>query len=166
MGHVLAENRNGLILTITTTEASGTAERTATLEMLDDLKTRHDRVPATLGGDKGYDDGEFFEKLEIRKIEPHIPLVKDPVDPKKVKDEKRLPGIRARRRMKRRMRSTRYQLSQRCRKKVEECFGWLKSVAGMGRSRVVGRWKLQQLLEVAAAAFNLVRMRRLAPAIG
>jgi hypothetical protein len=48
---------------------------------------------------------------------------------------------------------------------VEECFGWLKGVAGLGRSRVVGRWKLRQLLEVGAAAFNLVRMRKLAPAV-
>ena len=166
LGHVLAENRNGLIATIVATEASGTAERTATLDMLDDLKSTHGRVPATLGGDKGYDDGEFFGKLEGRKIEPHIPLVKMPADPKTVADKKRVPGIRARRRMKRRMGTKAYELSQRCRKKVEECFGWLKSVAGMGRSRVVGRWKLQQLLEVSAAAFNLVRMRRLAPVAG
>jgi transposase len=166
MGHVLAENRNGLIVTVTATEANGTAERTATLDMLDDLKTTHDRKPKTLGGDKGFDDGDFFETLERRKIELHVPLVKDPVDPKTVKDKKRLPGIRARRRMKRRMLTKAYQLSQRCRKKVEECFGWLKSVAGMGRSRVVGRWKLRQLLEVSAAAFNLVRMRRLAPVAG
>ena len=166
MGHVIAEYRNGLIVTIAATEANGTAERTATQEMLDDLKSRHGRVPKTMGGDKGYDDGEFFQMLEGRKIEPHVPLVKDPVDPKTVKSKKRLPGIRARRRMKRRMKTKAYQLSQRCRKKVEECFGWLKSVAGMGRSRVVGRWKLRQLLEVSAAAFNLVRMRRLVPAIG
>jgi transposase len=163
MGHVLAENRNGLIVTIAATEANGTAERTATLDMLDDLQATHGRVPATLGGDKGYDDGDFFQKLERRQIEPHIPLVKDPVDPKTVKHTKRLPGVRARYRMKRRRDTERYRLSQRCRKKVEECFGWLKSVAGMGRSRVVGRWKLRQLLEVSAAAFNLVRMRRLAP---
>jgi Transposase DDE domain len=91
--------------------------------------------------------------------------VKDPVDPKTVTDRKRLPGIRARRRMKRRMRTKAYQLSQRCRKKVEECFGWLKTVAGLDRCRTVGRWKLQQLLELGAAAFNLVRMRQLAPAI-
>jgi len=166
MGQVLAENRNGLIVTIVATEANGTAERTATLDMLDDLKATHGWVPATLGGDKGYDDGEFFRTLEGRKIEPHVPLVKMPVDPKTVKQKKRLPGIRARRRMKRRMKTMAYRLSQRCRKKVEECFGWLKSVAGMDRSRVVGRWKLRQLLEVSAAAFNLVRLRRLAPAIG
>jgi hypothetical protein len=166
MGQVLAENRNGLIVTIVATEANGTAERTATVDMLDDLKATHGRVPATLGGDKGYDDGVFFQMLEDRKIEPHVPLVKMPVDPKTVTDKKRLPGIRARRRMRRRMKTKAYQLSQRCRKKVEECFGWLKSVAGMGRSRVVGRWKLQQLLEVSAAAFNLVRLRRLAPVVG
>lgn len=162
-GHVLAENRNGLIITITATEASGTAEREATIAMLDNLKVTHECQPKTLGGDKGYDDGEFFRTLEGRKIEPHIPLVKTPVDPKTVHSKKRLPGVRARRRMLRRTKTKAYQLSQRCRKKVEECFGWLKSVAGMGRSRVVGRWKLRQLLEVSAAAFNLVRMRRLAP---
>ena len=165
-GHVLTENRNGLILAITATEANGTAEREATLAMLDDLKASHNRVPKTLGGDKGYDDGDFFGALEGRKIEPHIPLVKDPVEPKAAKHKKRLPGVRARRRMKRRMKTEAYRLSQRCRKKVEECFGWLKSVAGMGRSRVVGRWKLRQLLEVSAAAFNLVRLRRLAPVAG
>jgi transposase len=165
MGQVLAENRNGLILTIAATAASGTAERTATLDMLDDLKATHDRAPTTLGGDKGYDDGHFFETLERRHIEPHVPLVKAPADPKTVKHQKRLPGLRARRRMNRRMGTAAYRLSQRCRKKVEECFGWLKSVAGMSRSRVVGRWKLRQLLEVSAAAFNLVRMRRLAPAM-
>lgn len=163
MGHVLSENRNGLIITVTTTEANGEAERSATLEMLDDLKDIHNRAPATLGADKGYDDGEFYQSLENREIEPHIPLVKEPADPKAVSCKKRLPGIRARRRMKRRMKTEAYRLSQRCRRKIEECFGWLKGVAGMDRSRVVGRWKLQQLLEVSAAAFNLVRMRRLAP---
>lgn len=166
MGHALAENRHGLIVTVTATEASGTAERKATLEMLDDLKGAHGRVPRTLGGDKGYDDGDFFQELENRQIEPHIPLVTEPADPKTVAHKARLPGIRARRRMKRRMRTTAYRLSQRCRKRVEECFGWMKLVAGMGRSRMVGRWKLRQMLEVSAAAFNLVRMRRLAPETG
>jgi transposase len=166
MGHVLTENRHGLIVTVATTEASGTAEREATLRMLDDLQTNHGRVPRTLGGDKGYDDGDFFQSLEDRNIEPHIPLVTEPADPKTVTHQARLPGIRARRRMKRRMRTTAYQLSQRCRKKVEECFGWMKSVGGIRRSRVVGRWKLHQLLEISAAAFNLVRMRRLAPEPG
>lgn len=164
MGHVLSENRNGLILSVTSTEANGTAERTATLEMLDDLQHRHERVPKTLGADKGYDDGEFFITLEGRKIEPHIPLVKEPCDPKSETHRDRLPGIRARHRMKKRMQEEGYQLSQRCRKKVEECFGWLKTVARLDRCRTVGRWKHNQLLELGAAAFNLVRMRKLAPA--
>lgn len=158
-----ATNRNGLILTIAATEASGTAERTATLEMLDDLQATHDRQPATLGADKGFDDGEFFQKLEARKIEPHIPLVKEPRDPKAVPYKKQVPGVKARQRMKRRMGSEGYRLSQKCRKKVEECFGWLKTIAGLDRCRTVGRWKLQQALEIGAAAFNLVRMRKLAP---
>ena len=56
-------------------------------------------------------------------------------------------------------------LSQKCRKKVEECFGWLKTIAGLDRSRTVGRWKLKQALEMGAAAFNLVRLRQLKPAM-
>ena len=66
--------------------------------------------------------------------------------------------------MKARQCSEGYRLSQRCRKKIEEGFGWLKSIARLGRSRVVGRWKLGQLLEVGAAAYNLVRLRTLKPA--
>jgi transposase len=165
MGHVLSENRHGLILGITATEANGTAERTAALDMIDELKQTHGRKPATLGADKGYDSGPFFMDVEGRGIEPHVPLVKDPRDPKTVTDQKQIPGIKARRRMKRRMKEEAYRLSQKCRKKVEECFGWLKTVAGLDRCRTVGRWKLRQLLELGAAAFNLVRLRRLAPAV-
>jgi hypothetical protein len=72
--------------------------------------------------------------------------------------------VEARHRMKARQSTEGYRLSQRCRKKLEEAFGWLKSVAGLGRSRVVGRWKLRQLLEIGAAAYNLVRLRKLVPA--
>ncbi|HEY6563957.1 MAG TPA: transposase, partial [Pirellulaceae bacterium] len=100
---------------------------------------------------------------EGRGIEPHVPLVKTPRDPRTVPWKKHIPGVKARRRMKRRMRQLGYQLSQKCRKKVEECFGWLKTVAGLDRCRTVGRWKLRQCLELGAAAFNLVRLRRLAP---
>ena len=73
------------------------------------------------------------------------------------------PQLEARHRMKERQTGDGYKLSQKCRKKIEEVFGWLKEVAGMGRSRWVGRWKLQQVLKLSAAAFNLVRMRKLAP---
>ena len=164
MGQALNENRNGLIVGIAATEANGTAERTAALEMVDELKTRHGKKPKTLGADKGYDSGEFFSELEKRSIEPHVPLVKEPRDPGDVACKKRRPGVEARRRMKARAGGDGYRLSQKCRKKIEEVFGWLKGVAGAGRSRLVGRWKLQQTLELAAAAYNLVRLRKLAPA--
>jgi transposase len=164
MGHVLSENRNGLILAITATEANGTAEREAAAAMVIDLHDTHGRKPKTVGADKGYDDGQFFLSLEALDIDPHVPIRTTPADPKTVTDKKRRPGIRARRRMVRRMTTKAYKLSQRCRKKVEECFGWLKSVAGLDRCKQVGRWKLRQALEIGAAAFNLVKMIKLAPA--
>lgn len=164
MGHTLSENRHGLIVEITVTEANGTAERAAAMTMLDELKATHAVQPKTLGADKGFDCGEFFQELEERQIEPHVPLVKEPCDPETVVHEKRKPGVAARHRMKVRMASEGYRLSQKCRKKIEEGFGWLKEIAGLGRSRVAGRWKLKQLLEIGAAAYNLVRLRKLAPA--
>ena len=164
MGHTLSENRHGLIVTITVTEASGTAERQAALEMLDEVQTKQKRKVQTLGADKGYDDGGFYQDVEERKIEPHVPLVKEPRDPETVSDKKQVPGIEARQRMKTRMGSEGYRLSQKCRKKIEEGFGWLKSIGGLDRSRVVGRWKLKQLLEIGAAAYNLLRMVKLKPA--
>lgn len=164
MGHALNENRNGLIVGIRATEANGTAERTAALEMVDELKSKHGKTPKTVGADKGYDSGEFLMELEKRSVEPHVPLVKEPRDPKGVKDRKQQAGVEARQRMKARAGGDGYRLSQKCRKKIEEVFGWLKGVAGAGRSRTVGRWKLQQALELGAAAYNLVRLRKLAPA--
>jgi transposase len=164
LGHALGENRNGLILAITVTEANGTAERSAALAMLDDLKATQAVQPKTLGADKGFDSGEFFQDLESRGIEPHVPLVKEPCAVAAVAHLQRRPGVDARHRMKARQSSDGFRLSQKCRKKIEEVFGWLKEIAGLGRSRVVGRWKLQQLLEVGAAAFNLVRLRKLKPA--
>jgi transposase len=163
MGHVLAENRHGLIVNIIASEANGTAERTTTLKMLDDLKTTHGRTPATLGADKAYDDGEFFMQLEGRDIEPHIPLANRVGDPKTERKKKRINNRLARGRMLARMKSEAYFLSQRSRKKVEECFGWLKEIAGLYRSRLARRWKLTQLLQVSAAAYDLVRLRGLAP---
>jgi len=164
MGHTLTENRHGLIIHVTVTEANGTAERQASLEMLDDLQVKQQMQPKTLGADKGYDSGEFFRELESREIEPHVPLVKEPSDPERIAHKKRKPDVEARQRMKVRMASEGYRLSQRCRKKIEEGFGWLKTIAGLEKSRVVGRWKLMQLLEIGAAAYNLIRLIKLQPA--
>ena len=155
LGHALNENRHGLIVGIEATEANGTAERTAALDMVDELEARHGKKPTTLGADKGYDSGEFYRELERRRIEPHVPLVGQRLrSVEEVKPHEKA-NAAARQRMQGRQSSDGYRLSQKCRKKIEEVFGWLKEVAGMGRSRLVGRWKLQQVLELSAAAFNL-----------
>jgi hypothetical protein len=130
MGHALGENRNGLIVAITVTEANGTAERSAALSMLDGLKATQAVQPKTLGADKGFDSGEFFQELESRGIEPHVPLVKEPRDAERVAHLQRRPGVEARHRMKARQSSDGFRLSQKCRKKIEEVFGWLRRSRG------------------------------------
>jgi transposase len=163
MGHPLTENRHGLIVNVSVTEANGTAERQATLDMLDQLQATHQRKPKTVGADKGYDAGKFFRELESREIEPHVPLAKAVGDPEQTPHRDRKAAMEARLRMQARMGTDGYRLSQKCRKKIEEGFGWLKTIAGLDKSRVVGRWKLKQLFEIGAACYNLVRMMKLKP---
>ena len=160
----MAENRHGLIVNVTVTEANGTAERSAALDMLDEVQTKQKRKVKTLDADKGYDDGGLYQDVEKREIEPHVPLVKEPRDPKTVPDKRPVPGIEARQRMTTRMGGEGDRLSQKCRKKIEEGFGWLKSIGGLDRSRVVGRWKLKPLLEIGAATYNLLRLVKRQPA--
>jgi len=163
IGHALTENRHGLVMGVTTTEANGTAECAAALSMLDRLKSRHGLAPKTLGADKGFDSGPFFQELERRNIEPHCAMIATaPPQPKHIRKHRR-EEIAARQRMKERLVNLGYQLSQKCRKKVEEYFGWMKTVAGLARSRWVGRWKLQQQMELTAAAYNLIRMGKILP---
>ena len=163
-GHVLNENRTGWIRNIIVTQARGPAERSAALDLLDEVKKPHGKKPKTVGADKGSDEGEFYRSVESREIEPHLPRVQDPRDPKNGPQKKRLPGVEACQRMKARMASAGDRLSQKCRKKGEECVGWLKSIGGLGRSRTVGRWKWQQAVEIGAAAFNRVRLLKRKPA--
>ena len=132
--------------------------------MVDEVIAARGLRPTTLGADKGYDDGQYLLDLEARRVEPHVPLIKAPQDPAGVRHLRRRRGVEARQRMKARQGAEGFRLRQKCRKKIEEGFGWLKSIAGLGRSRVVGRWKLRQLLEVGAAAYNPVRLRSLKPA--
>lgn len=163
LGHLLNENRHGLILEVAVTEAHGSAEREAALEMVDRYRSKHGRGPKTLGADAGYDAGEFLMALEQREIEPHVAMTStQPADPQTARPD-RQEKIAARRRMQARQQTIGYTVSQRVRKRIEECFGWLKTIAGMGRSRWVGRWKLRQSLELTAAAYNLVRMTKLRP---
>lgn len=156
-GHVLMENRNGLCLDISIAEATGTAEREQALSLLSRVKDIHGLQPSTLGMDAGYADGYFMAGLESDGVVPHVPVRKD--RPIKGNDD----GARARRRAAKRMKGEPYQISQRIRKKVEEIFGWMKTVGDMARAKFVGRWKIQQQALVTGAAYNLLRMARLRP---
>ncbi|GAB5441539.1 MAG: IS5 family transposase [Fuerstiella sp.] len=161
LGHILSENRNGLIMETIVTEANGTAEREAALQMLREFKRKHGRSPQTVGADAGYDAGEFLIALEQADITPHVAMTStQPADPSTARDHRKA-KIEARIRMQQRQSTTGYQISQRVRKRVEECFGWAKTIAGLDRSRRVGRWKLQQYFDVSAAAYNLLRMTKL-----
>lgn len=154
--HALAENRHGLVMGVRIDEANGTAERENALKMIDDAEDRHGIRPHTLGADRGYDAGEFLVELERRWIEPHVAIRKGRIDPRDdpswarwlAKDRSRRAGPRT---------------SQRRRKLIEEFFGWVKTIAGLRRARHVGRWKIAQCFELAAAAYNLVRMVKLTP---
>lgn len=153
-GHAITENRHGLVMGVRVDEASGTAERENTLRMLDHLERRHGVRPWTLGADKGYDAGPFLVELERRWIEPHVAIKGGRIEPR---DD----GSWARWFVKSDQRRAAFKKSQRRRKLVEEFFGWAKTVAGMRRARHVGREKIRQCFELAAAAYNLVRMKNL-----
>ena len=158
MGHALGENRHGLIVGVAVTEATGTAEREAAVDLIDAFRGLSGWDPATVGLDKGYDSGDLFLDLETRGVEPHGALAKPPKAAAAARPAER-EKVAARHRALGRQPGEGYRLSQKCRKKLEEGFGWLKGVAGLARNRVVGRWKIRQLWEVGAAAYNLVRMR-------
>lgn len=157
-GHALTENRHGLVMGVRIDEASGTAERENTLRMLDHVERRHGVRPATLGADKGYDAGPFLVELERRWIEPHVAIKSGKIDPT---GDHADDGTWARWFVRSEQRRAAFKKSQRRRKLVEEFFGWAKTVAGMRRARHVGREKIRQCFELAAAAYNLVRMRNL-----
>jgi transposase len=154
-GQVLAENRHGLCLDIRVAPADGQAEREMAEAMLRRFRQRHRRQPQTLGGEAGYEAGKFLETVEEDlNIQPHVPISAERVTTPGPQGE-------ARRRRLRRMKTRAYQLSQRARKKVEQVFGWLKQPGGLRKVRHVGRWKIQQVAYLWAAAYNLLRMANL-----
>ena len=157
-GHALTENRHGLVMSVRVDEANGTAERENTLRMLDHLERRHGVRPSTLGADKGYDAGPFLLELERRWIEPHVAIKAGKIDPLRDSADD---GTWARWFVRSGQRRAAFKKSQRRRKLVEEFFGWVKTVAGMRRARHAGREKIRQCFELAAAAYNLVRMKNL-----
>lgn len=143
----LMENRNGLVAGGRLTRASGVSERMAGIDLAD----AHIPRGGTLAGDKGFDTADFAAELRERRITPHV--AQNQCDT----------GI-ARRRSNIDGRTTRhagYARSQRARKRIEEIFGWLKTVAGWRKSRFRGRDRTEWAFTLALAAHNLTRMPKL-----
>jgi transposase len=137
LGHALMENRNGLVVDVQTTRASGTAEREAAETMV----KRSVKPGATLGADKGYDTAEFVQALREQGVTVHVAQ-------KKVGS-----AIDART-----TRHSGYAVSLKARKRVEEIFGWAKTVGGLRKTRFVGLAKVTAHTAFTFAAYNLVRM--------
>jgi transposase len=143
-GNLLVENRNGLIVGSRVWEATGTAERYAALEMLQDIPGSG-RV--TVGGDKGFDTADFVSECRNIGVTPHV-----------AQNLGRKGGSAID------CRTTRqggYAISQKRRKRIEECFGWLKTIALLRKVRHRGTLKVDWIFTFACAAYNLVRMRNL-----
>jgi len=153
-GHILMENRNGLCMDARVDQADGFAERRSARRMIRHLKRRHSIRLDTLGMDAAYGDGAWLVELGRLNIRAHVPV---PPVRWRAPDQ----GTLARDRAHQRMRTKGYQSSQRIRKRVEEIFGWFKTVGGLARARLVGRWKIAQEMLMTGAAYNLLRLARL-----
>jgi transposase len=153
--HVLMENRHGLVVEVSVSEANGYAEREEALELLRRARKRHGLEPRTLAADKGYAAGAFL--VAIEEEEGMVPLIPMPALPIKGTSKE----ARARRQARRRRKSKRFEVAQRIRKRIEEINGWTKVIGGMRRSRHLGRWKIYQQALAVHAAYNLLRMARL-----
>ena len=145
-GHVLMENRNGLVADVEVLQANGTAERDAALVMIENIQG--DR-PITIGADKAYDTRDFVKETRNMNATPQVAQNnkgrKSAIDGRTT----RHPG---------------YAISQQKRKRVEEIFGWMKTVGGMRKLRHRGLQLVGWMFTFAAAAYNLVRIRNLATA--
>jgi transposase len=142
MGHVLMENRSGLAVDALCTEADGYAEREAALEMLGNRK-------GTLGADRGYDSDGFVGALRLRGVTPHVAQQTKARASAIDRRTTRHPG---------------YAESQRKRKRVEEIFGWLKTVGSLRKVRHRGLDRVGWVFTFALAAYNLMRIRKLVDA--
>jgi transposase len=143
-GHLLTENRNGLIVGVTLTQSTGTAEQEAALALLGALP---EGPRLTVGADKGYDTADFVQACRAMNITPHVAA----------KDKgSALDG--------RTTRHAGYATSQRRRKLVEEVFGWMKTVALSRKLRYIGQAKNRFWFTLLAASYNIVRLTNLAKA--
>ena len=143
-GNVLIENRNGLVVDTELLQANGTAERDAALLMAERIAGRQ-RV--TVAADKGYDTQEFVREIRGMNVTPHV-----------AQNDKRRGGSAIDGRT---TRHAGYKVSQVKRKRIEEVFGWLKTVGMLRKTRHRGVHKVGWVFTFAAAAYNLVRMRNL-----
>jgi transposase len=144
LGHVLMENRHGLVVDSRVTQATGTAEREAALAMAEAIPGQH-RV--TVGADKNYDTHDFVRDVRELQVTPHVAQ----------HTSGRSSAIDGRT-----TRHLGYAVSQRKRKRVEEIFGWLKTVGLLRKVRHHGLARIGWIFTFAAAVYNLVRMRTLA----
>jgi transposase len=145
-GHALMDNRAGLCADLHISDARLAEAKGA--EVLITRQRRKRIALRSLGADKGYCSRGFVAFLRERGIRPHIARIQ----------KRRTPGLDART-----TRHESYRLSQRKRKRIEEIFGWLKSIGGLRKTRFIGIERTQLYAHLAASAYNLLRMSRLAP---
>lgn len=143
-GHTLMENRSGLIVRTKVTTATGTGEREAAKAMVQQLPRTTRRI--TLGGDKGYDTAPFVKELRRLKVTPHV--AQNTTNRKSAIDG-------------RTTNHPNYTISQKIRKRIEEGFGWMKTVGRLRKTMYRGIEKIAMQLDLHAAAYNLVRMKNL-----
>jgi transposase len=143
MGHLLMENRSGLIVDAMLTPATGTAERAAAKTMMSRQAGRH---RATLGADKAYDAADFVTDLRALNVTPHI--AQNTAGRRSAIDGRttRHPG---------------YAASQRVRKRIEEAFGWIKTTGGLSKTRHRGTARVGWMFMLTATASNLIRLPKL-----
>jgi transposase len=147
-GHALMENRHGLLVDLRIAEANGRAEREAALQMVDEELPGENSI--TLGADKAYDTRDFVAQCRSRNVTPHVAQNESGRRRSAIDDRTtRHPG---------------YAVSQRIRKRVEEIFGWVKTVANFRRTRYRGQARTQLAAYFVGAAYNLLRIAKLVPA--
>lgn len=143
IGHTLMENRHGLLVDARLTKVSGHAERLAALDMIEPYADRPEAI--TLGGDKGFDAADFVMELREINVTPHI-----------ARNTTRRSAIDGRT-----TRHPGYAASQRIRKRIEEGFGWMKTIAGLRKTKYRGIERVRWAFTLAAAAYNLIRLPKL-----